>query len=66
VGWVAGSDRHRTQVRQHEHTQVTRSPPMGKRCHPVLVTAQVMADCVVTEGFAVRCSMWAVGRRSTD
>jgi hypothetical protein len=24
-----GSDRHRTQVRQHEHPQVTRSLPMG-------------------------------------
>jgi hypothetical protein len=34
-----GSDRHRTPVRRH--TQVTRSLPMGKRCHPVLVTADV-------------------------
>jgi len=31
-----GSDRYRTPVRRHEHTQVTRSLPMGKRCHPVL------------------------------
>jgi hypothetical protein len=31
-----GSDRHRTPVHQHEHTQVTRSLPIGKRCHPAL------------------------------
>jgi hypothetical protein len=39
-----GSDRHRTQVRRHQHTQVTWSLPMGKRRHPLLcVTAEVMA-----------------------
>jgi hypothetical protein len=31
-----GSDRHRTPVRRHEHTQVPRSLPKGKRRHSVL------------------------------
>jgi hypothetical protein len=44
--WVADSGRHRTQVRRHENTQVTRSLLIGKRRHPVLVTAHVMGAVV--------------------
>jgi hypothetical protein len=40
---VAGSGRHRTQVRRHEHTQVTWSLPMGKRVIRCWVTAEVIA-----------------------
>jgi hypothetical protein len=60
VAWVAGSDRHRTQVRQHDHTQVTRSPPMGKRCHPVL--GDCSGDGRLCRHGGVRRALQHVGR----